>query len=254
MLKSIGLLSVGIIVGYYLSVLSNNTETNQRKMTDGLNKMALNTSKPPEKTQELNSLPAKKKNPIDNIPLIDSLHEITETNITVCNTSNSELVRDYKELTNKYQQLEEELKKSSSEVFSLKMELSELYVSEITDFEMEALAPEEFKVFFTSYQGKRRDIIYNFHQKEDDFAWGLDTQTKILDFFNMHYDNTNIQLISAVCKQPHCEILAIEKQEGAWERINKDMYQQSWLKFSSATHTTKYNSDNQLIIHAFYNK
>ena len=143
--------------------------------------------------------------------------------------------QEYLDLVEDYQVLERKYAKSSSKISSLNHQLNELDGSETTDEEMEDLAPEPFKSFLSSFRGKTRNDIYDFHKQDDDLDWGYNTQNYISDFIQTHYNGSSVELISVICKQPYCEILVIEKEEDAWKNIMKEIRQQPWWKFSSTT-------------------
>jgi hypothetical protein len=240
--KAIGLITIGTILGYGIShsgkATQQDTFISEERLPSPANVVEIKNVITENKTNEIANISVKTN---DSNKMNNSVSEEDQqqTGLT---------------LLEKYQELKEKYQQSQEEAFLLGLELAKLYVSETTDNEMAALVPKPFKSLLELFQGKRRDKIYAFHQQEDDFNWGLETQTNISDFFQMHYESTNIELISVICKQGNCEILAIEKQEGAWQRIVKDMYQNSWCKFSSATHTTKANAENLLVIYGFFNK
>jgi hypothetical protein len=152
---------------------------------------------------------------------------------------NSDLIEKNIILNNKYYKLKRKTN-------LLEQQLNELDGSKATNDEMEAFAPEPFKSYLSSFRGKTRNDIFDFHNKEDDLDWGYDIKNSISDFVLTHYDGTGIELISVICKQPYCEILVIEKEEDAWKNIMKDMTLQSWWKFSSTT-----SSSNNLSIYIF---
>ena len=244
--KAIGLLTIGAIVGYGVSFIGK-AENKERVFNDDV---IISKTYLPAKTIEAQVTSVNVEHNVvahNNSPTKNIQPETAKLENKVLNKKHLDLVKENKILKDKYD-------KSLDTVRSLQSELNKLYVSEVTDYEMEALVPEPFKPFLKSYQGKGRDKIFNFHQQEDDYNWGFEMQTNISDFFQIHYESTNIEIISVTCKQPHCEILAIEKQEGAWKQMMKDIYQQPWLKFSSATHSTRSNIDNQLIVYAFFSK
>jgi hypothetical protein len=168
-------------------------------------------------------------------------HEITKSN------DEGKLNQKYLTLRDEHQVLKDKYFKAHSEIRTLTHQLDELESNEATDEEMEQLVPEPFKSFLSSFRGRTRNDIYEFHTKEDqeeeNIDWGYNTKNNISDFILTHYESTSVKLISVSCKQPHCEILATEMQEGAWGKIMKDIHKQPWWKFSS----TSSSSDNEFI-------
>jgi len=154
-------------------------------------------------------------------------------------------------LMDNYFALQKKYLKSQRKITSLQHQLGELDGSKATDDEMEALVPEPFKSFLSSFRGETRNDIFDFHNKEDDLDWGYDKKNNISDYIQTHYEGTNVELVSVICKQPRCEVLVTEKQEDAWSNIMKDMTQQSWWQFSSFTKSTRSNAENEMSIYAF---
>ena len=233
--KGIGLLIIGALFGYGLSytgktkqqdtLISEELITEQAIIVEAYHKIkdTINIAK----NGKLDETKVDKKNNHKDISLLNE--------------------KDQKQaLMDNYFSLQKKYHKSQRKVASLQHQLGELDGSKATDNEMEAFAPEPFKSFLSSFRGKTRNNIFDFHNNEDDLDWGYDIKNSISDFVLTHYDGTSIELISVICKQPYCEILVIEKEEDAWKNIMKDMTQQSWWKFSSTT-----SSSNNLSIYIF---
>jgi hypothetical protein len=98
---------------------------------------------------------------------------------------------------------------------------------------MEALVVAPFKDYMGNFTGSKRDEIYNFHQAEDDIDWGYNMQKYISEFIVTHDNSHEITLISALCKQQKCELLVLQHSDSAWDKIGRDLRQQSWWQFSS---------------------
>jgi len=242
--KTIGLLTIGAILGYGFSFIGK--ANNEGSFTQ--NEIITSETPLPNTTAEQLKAPsAENEQEVvrqSHSPIIKKQVKATIIDDEALNQKHLDLVQEHQVLKDKYA-------KSQSKVSTLKHQLSELDNSEVTDEEMEGLAPEPFKSFLSSFRGKTRNDIYDFHKKEEDLDWGFDTQTKISDFIQTHYYGTSVNLISVMCKQPYCEILITEKQEGAWDSIMKDITQQPWWTFSSFTTSTRSNAENELSIYAF---
>lgn len=233
--KGIGLLIIGAIFGYGLSYTGNAKQQVVSISEEQVSKQILTVQAATEikaPTERINH---------DEIDVIDKGKKNYKKNISLLDEEDQKqaLMDNYFKLQNKYH-------KSQRKVISLQNQLGELDGSDATDEEMENLVPEPFKSYLSSFRGKTRNDIFDFHNKEDDLDWGYDIKNSISDFVLTHYDGTAIELISVICKQPYCEILVIEKEEDAWKNIMKDMTQQSWWKFSSTT-----SSSNNLSIYIF---
>jgi hypothetical protein len=241
--KSIGILIIGAILGYGFSFIgkANNAEVFIE------NEIITSKTASPITTPDFIETAAKveqevivKKQP----STINSQHKTTIIDA-------NELNQEHLDLVQAHQALKEQYHKSLSKISSLQNQLSELDGSDATDEQMEELVPEPFKSFLSAFRGKTRNDIYDFHNEEDDLDWGYDTQNSISDFVQTHYEGTNVEVISVICKQPRCEILVTEKQEDAWENIMKDMSQQSWWTFLSFSTSTRSNAENELSIYIF---
>jgi hypothetical protein len=169
-------------------------------------------------------------------------HQQTKTIAKALNQDHIDLIKVNLDLVEQHQRLKDKYIKSKNKANLLELQLNEYDGSKATDEEMEALAPEPFKQYLSSFRGETRNNILDFHYKEDDVDWGYDTKNNISDFILTHYEGTNIGLISVTCKQPYCEILVIEKQKDAWNKIIKDMTQQPWWTFSSTTSSSNNES------------
>ncbi|MBA6353303.1 hypothetical protein [Colwellia sp. BRX9-1] len=245
LLKALILLAAGAILGYGFSSLS--TESYQDNLAHPT-VMAVKTP-PTAKISKFKVAP----DLLDQTVVATQVQPQVTNNQTLTTVDDEEMLnQQHLDLIAEHQLLKDKYKKSKRKVSSLKYQLSEFDGSEATDEEMEKLAPEPFKFFLSSFRGKTRNDIYDFHQKEDDLDWGYNMQNNISDFVLTHYDGMNVDLISVICKQPYCEILVTEKQEDAWDNIIKDLSVQTWWKFSSFSTSTKSNEDNELSIYAFF--
>jgi hypothetical protein len=241
--KVIGILAIGAILGYSFSFIgkaSNEDSFIHDEVITAKETLPNTTAELKAATTEIEQEVVKQSN----APVIKKQVKTTIIDDKALNQEHLDLVKKHQVLKDKYT-------KSKNKIASLKHQLSDLDDSEATDEEMEGLAPEPFKSFLSSFRGQTRNDIYDFHKKEDDLDWGFDTQTKISDFIQTHYNGTSVNLISVICKQPHCEILVTEKQEDAWESIMKDITMQPWWTFSSFTSSTRSNAENELSVYAF---
>ncbi|NQZ23073.1 MAG: hypothetical protein HRT53_13590 [Colwellia sp.] len=236
--KAMGLIVIGLILGYGSALLNQST----------LDEIRLNKEIPtPQVSKQVPKIQIKNDiTPSQSDKLIEK--SVKQNNIKKVLSTNHEamLKQDHQDLSEKYQALERKYNQSRSKISSLKHQLSEFDGSEVTDEEMAGLTPEPFKDFLSSFRGKTRNNIYDFHKKEQNLDWGYNTENNISDFVQTHYEGTSVELISVICKQPHCEILVTEKQDGAWGKIMKDISMQPWWKFSSTT-----SSSNNVYIYIF---
>jgi len=243
LVKIIGILAIGAILGYSFSFVgkANNEESFMH------DEVVIAETSLPNTTSKLKAPPMKNHPTIvavNNVPIIKRQTSTLVNDDNALDKQHLALVEAHNELKDKYDQ-------SRNKVSSLENKLNEFDGSEATDDEMEALVPEPFKFFLSSFRGKTRNDIYDFHKEDDDLDWGYDKKNNILDYVITHYEGTNVDLISVTCKQPRCEILVTEEQEGAWEKIMKDIYKQPWWKFSSFATTTKFNAKNELSLYIF---
>ncbi len=234
-LKALVLLAVGAILGYVFSSLS--TESYQDNLTPP---MVIAVKTPPTaKISKLKVAPDVLDQTID----ASQVQPQVTNNQTLTTVDGDEMLnQQHLDLIAEHQLLKDKYKKSKNKISLLKNQLNEFDGSKVTDEEMQALAPEPFKFFLSSFRGKTRNDIYDFHQKEDDVDWGYNMKNNISDFVLTHYEATNIDLISVICKQPYCEILAIEKQKDALNKIIKDINQQPWWTFSSTSSSSNNES------------
>lgn len=239
-LKGIGLLIIGAIFGYGVSYKVNTKHQEVSINDEQVSKKILTV----QAAQDIKAHPVGSNH--DELDVIDKPQKIHDIDISLLDEKDQKQA-----LMDNYFSLQKKYLKSQRKVISLQNQLGELDDSEATDEEMENLAPEPFKSFLSSFRGKTRNDIFDFHNKEDDLDWGYDKKNLISDYVQTHYEGTNIDLISVICKQPRCEILVTEKQEDAWNNIMKDMTQQAWWNFSSFTSSTRSNAENELSIYAF---
>jgi hypothetical protein len=244
-LKALVLLAVGAILGYGFSLLS--TESYQDNLAHPT-VMAVKAP-PTAKISKLKVAP----DVLDQTVVATQVQPQVTNNQTLTTVDDDEMLnQQHLDLIAEHQLLKDKYKKSKNKISLLKNQLNEFDGSEATDEEMQALAPEPFKFFLSSFRGKTRNDIYDFHQKEDDVDWGYNMKNNISDFVLTHYNGMNVDLISVTCKQPQCEILVTENQQAAWDNILKDLSVQTWWKFSSFSTSTKSNEDNELSIYAFF--
>ncbi|MGB1261494.1 MAG: hypothetical protein ACPG52_01185 [Cognaticolwellia sp.] len=159
----------------------------------------------------------------------------------------------YQALEEKYQALRKSHQVSKNKVALLQRKLTALDTSDISIEQMEALVVDPFKGYMANFTGANRDKIYNFHQAEDDLDWGYNMQNYISDFIQTHYNMSDINLISVLCKQQMCELLVIQHTEGGWDKIVQDLRQQPWWQFQS-TNSSSGNypgSENSSAIYIF---
>jgi hypothetical protein len=234
LIKVIALVIVGAILGYSFSLIGKASNEEDLKQTIPI---PLETYSP-SKTLTIKETPDVNKHNFiaQKCQKSEQNHEITKSN------DEGKLNQKYLSLRDEHQILKDKYKKSKNKVLFLEMQLNEYDGNKATDEEMEALAPEPFKQYLSSFRGETRNNILDFHNKEDDLDWGYDTKNNISDFILTHYESTNIELISIICKQPYCEILVIEIQKDALNKIIKDITQQPWWTFSSTTSSSNNDS------------
>jgi hypothetical protein len=234
-LKALVFLAIGAILGYGFSSLS--TESYQDNLAHPT-VMAVKTP-PTVKVSKSKVTP----DVLDQTVVATQVQPQVTNNQALTTVDDDEMLnQQHLDLIAEHQLLKDKYKKSKNKVSSLKHQLSEFDGSEASDEEMEALAPEPFKFFLSSFRGKTRNDIYDFHQKEDDVDWGYNMKNNISDFILTHYEGTNIDLTSVICKQPYCEIMVIEKQKDALNKIIKDINQQPWWTFSSTSSSSNNES------------
>jgi hypothetical protein len=227
LIKALALVIIGAIFGYSFSLIGK-VNNDERLICDEVS-MADTTL--PNITPEFNV-----QSPINNKNVALQIDcPAVPRNLTTIVKDDEVQTQEYLDLVEDYKVLERKYAKSKNKISTLNHQLSELDESETSNEEMEELAPEPFKSFLSSFRGKTRNDIYDFHKQEDDLDWGYNTQNYISDFIQTHYNGSSVELISVICKQPYCEILVIEKEEDAWKNIMKEIRQQPWWKFSSTT-------------------
>ena len=239
--KMITFVIIGATLGYGFSFIGKANVEESVKTDETITLEATLTSTPVElKTLTVLNDPAviiQKDSPLK--------HQQTNKIVKDDNTLNQdhlELVKENLDLVGLNQRLKDKYKKLKNKALFLEMQLNEYDGSKATDEEMEALVPEPFKQYLSSFRGETRNNILDFHNKESDVDWGYDTKNHISDFILTHYEGTGVELISVICKQPYCEILVIEIHNDAWNKIIKDMTQQPWWTFSSTTSSSNNDS------------
>ena len=241
--KVISLLITGAILGYSFSFIGK-AHNDEQTLEDVVITSKITTSSPV--TENESDPTNNKKNVTTDSQPIDTSRLSKERN-----TGDKELPQKHLDLIETYKTLKQEHQESLNKISSLKRQLGQLDESDVTDEEMEKLVPKPFKSFLSSFRGETRNDIFDFHNKEDDLDWGYDKRNNISDYIQTHFEGTNIEVVSIICKQPKCEILITEKQENAWDNIMNDMTQQSWWNFSSFTSSTRSNAENEMSIYMF---
>lgn len=105
--------------------------------------------------------------------------------------------------------------------------------SDITDQELSALVPKNYKGLVVNFHGKLRDDISNFHSKPEDLDWGFEMTNNINYFIEGHEYSYGVKLNAVTCKELYCEVLITEKERPSWDRIYHSMIKQNWWKFTS---------------------
>jgi len=235
--KVIALLIIGAIFGYSFSFIGKAYNEENLTSTAVIPLEIL----PSDKVSTLKETPSAHRQAV----VQEQPVEMKNQNVTKSLDEYS-LNKEHLDLVQKYKALKKRHFKAQTKIMKLKSQVASLSVSKFTDDEMKALVAKPFKKFISTFKGKFRNDIYEFHKKEDDFDWGYDTKMKISDYIQMHYESQNIAHISVICKQIECEILTIEKQEGAWQKILMDINQQPWFIFPSTTISLRTNDENKL--------
>jgi len=244
-LKQFILLFVGIFIGYVIAnILPNETGEKIHQPEPISETKRQNTSE--NQTAEKNIEIREETHIQSSQPTITAPETIQNTNKDLSNSS-------VQELDDNYQQISEAHQIAKNKVSALQRQLDELDPSDITSKQMEDLVVAPFKDHIASYTGAMRNQIYNFHQAEDDLDWGYTMQNNISDFVLTHYNSSEINLVSVVCKLQSCELLVIENVEGSWREIAKALAQQSWWKFTSFNSSSRNvaGSENSLAIYNF---
>jgi uncharacterized membrane-anchored protein YhcB (DUF1043 family) len=244
-LKQFILLFMGIFIGYVMANFLPNDLSEKIQLSEPFSEVTRQVTSENQTTK--NTLQIHEETNIQSSqPAIKYPESIENTNTSLSNTSNQEL-------EDKYQQLSEDHQVAKNKVSALQRQLDELDPSDITSNQMEDLVAAPFKDQVASYTGSMRDQIYNFHQAEDDLDWGYTMQNYISDFILTHYNSSEINLVSVVCKLQNCELLVIENVEGSWGKLTTELTVQPWWKFTSFSSSSRNvaGSENSLAIYNF---
>ena len=250
-IKLLATLFIGIFIGYVLTSISATNEQSNSNLTLENTTSAVNQSQASVEFEHVhNQEHNEKQNRTETVQASDAIKKnstVTHPKVTQAQ-STAEQTLEYK-----YEQLKNSHQNSKNKIASLERQLGELDKSDISTEQMEALVVAPFKGYMGNFTGAKRDEIYDFHQEVDDVDWGYNMQNYISDFIVTHNNSNEITLVSALCKQQKCELLVLQHSDGAWDKIARDLRQQSWWQFSS-TNASSGNypgSENSIAIYIF---
>jgi len=156
-----------------------------------------------------------------------------------------------KSLESDHQALIKKYEKSVRKIKKLEQKLSLQYQSDITDEQLENIVPEQIYPIVTSYTGKVREEIHNFHQDEEDIAWGFNINQLFTDFIATHELESSVKLISIICKISRCEILVQLERFDVWTELVTDLAEQPWWGFQSSTMKSKSLDDDSYLYYIY---
>ncbi|MCW8832584.1 MAG: hypothetical protein OQK09_01315 [Colwellia sp.] len=243
--KVTGLLAVGMLIGYSLTLLSNEGQGLSDKRTQYIERKLTNEQHSDlalVKAQELtvaNQMPCPHQNSQLSKDETNSVSEITS--IIKINSS----------LKQKYKILEQELRQSEQKIKSLNRQIGELDESDVTDKELLALVPKDYENLVVNFRGQTRDEIFDFHHQPEDLDKGFDLSHNISSFIVSHAYSFGVELNSVVCKKSFCELLINEKERPSWDRIYHDMTRQEWWGFNSTNSSSTTDEDGNIFIYYF---
>jgi hypothetical protein len=229
-IKLLATLFFGIVIGYAIASLSAPNALQKSSLALDNKAPVVNKSTITAKQNQVGNK-IKAAQPSD---FMTQNSEATRSEIAETKSTNEQT------LAYKYEQLKSAQLASENKIAALKRQLDEWDDSDITIEQMEALVVAPFKGYMTNFTGSKRDEIYDFHQAEDDVDWGYNMQNYISDFIVTHNNSNEITLVSALCKQQKCELLVLQHNDGGWDKIVRDLRQQSWWQFGS-THASSSN-------------
>lgn len=246
-IKLLATLFFGIVIGYAIASLSAPNALQKSSLALDNKAPVVNKSTITAKQNQVDNQAGNKIKAAQPSDVMTQNSEATRSEIAETKSTNEQT------LAYKYEQLKSAQLASENKIAALKRQLGEWDDSDITIEQMEALVVAPFKGYMTNFTGSKRDEIYDFHQAEDDVDWGYNMQNYISDFIVTHDNSHEITLISALCKQQKCELLVLQHNDGGWDKIVRDLRQQSWWQFSS-THASSGNypgSENSIAIYIF---
>ncbi len=157
--------------------------------------------------------------------------------------TNEKHVNEINKLKKQNEALQGKYQLSHNRMMELTLELESLDESEISDQQMMALKDDDFSAYRRQFRGKQRDNIFELHNEQEDLDWGFEMSTQLKDFIETHYHANSILVQGLTCKVNRCELLILEREEGIWPLVSKELTQQTWWKFSSM-HSSSSSRDN----------
>jgi hypothetical protein len=243
--KVIGILAVGILIGYTLSLLSNERQSPSDKRTHYIERKLTN-----EKYNDLALAKTEKSTGTEEIPCPQQ-HSQLSTNETNTVREVTSIMKINSDLKQKYKILEQELLQSKQKIESLNRQVGELDDSDITDKELLAFVPKDYENLVVHFRGQTRDEIFDFHNQPEDLEKGFDLSHNISSFIEGHSYSFGVELSSVICKESYCELLINEKERPSWDRIYHDMTKQEWWKFNSMNSSSTTDEDGNIFIYYF---
>lgn len=244
-IKAIGLLVVGILIGYSFAELSSENQALTSDVAPNIEKKLTDEKGNNSTIEEENiSLIAKQ------IPCSKQCDQLSNDEANTLSKLTS-VMEENSQLKQKYRVLEQKLLQSKHKINSLTRQIGELDESDITDEELLALVPKDYENLVINFRGQMRDEIYNFHHQPEDLDKGFDLSHNISSFIVSHADSFGVELNSVICKKSYCELLIKEKERPSWDRIFHDLSKQEWWKFNSTHSSSTSDQDENILIYNF---
>jgi len=244
-LKIIGILIIGIIIGYTLPLLSNGNQNPPNIKTHYIEAELTN-----EKQNNLALTKTEKSTKTEVTPCHQGDNKLSLDELNTANEVTS-LKKINSDLKSKYKYIEQELLKSQQKVKTLDRQVGELDESDITDKEFLELVPEDYENLVINFRGKMRDDIYDFHNQPEDLDVGFALSHNISSFIVSHAHSFGVELNSVTCKGASCEVLIKETELPSWDRIYNDMTKQDWWKFTSTNASSTTDAEGNIFIYNF---
>lgn len=235
--------AIGICTGYLLSVMLTPSKDIKHRVNTTTNMTASSANFEVVNKEEI----AKKTKTVMAVKDLSSkekLNPSTTIYSQVNSLANDEYVKEINDLKKKNKALQGKYQRTNNRMMELTLELESLDESEITDQQMIALKDDDFAKYRRQFRGEQRDNIFDLHKDQDDLDWGFEMATQLRDFIETHYHANSVVVQGLTCKVNRCELLILEREEGIWSLVSKELTQQTWWKFSSM-HSSSSSSDDE---------
>jgi len=243
--KVIGILAVGMLIGYTLTLLSNERQTPSDKRTHYIERKLNN-----EKYNDLTLAKTEGSTETKQKPCPQQYSQLSNDEMNTVSEVTSIMKID-SNLKQKYKMLEQELRQSKQKIKSLNRQVGELDESDVPDKELLAFVPEDYENLVVNFRGQVRDEIFDFHHQPEDLDKGFDLSHNISSFIVSHAYSFGVELNSVICKESYCELLINEKERSSWDRIYQDMTKQEWWIFNSTNSSSTTDEDGNMFIYYF---